>query len=303
MDFSKLRGSRIETLVSTRKEAEKKSKNYGSGERRVDFIQLEEGLNVLRLCPPHSPDQPNYQPIRTTYLEVDIPVVDEEGKEIKGKTERKKKRIYFKTNRMIKHYYSSTGDRPLEKIKGLKIIDIGGANSFAHGFLDAILDIRQPPPTFATNIFVGDMNMPEVWKSILDHVEKHGKWDYCICTGTLEDIANPIYVCRMMEKIALAGFIYVPSKYRELAKFADIDFRGYRHHRWVFNPQGDKVIAYPKTSYFESKKFDNVHLKLDGKEELLIEWEGSIEIFEVNDGMPFNGDGHLMESYDSIIND
>lgn len=97
MDFSKLRGSKIETLVSTRKEAEKKSRNYGSGERRVDFLQLEEGLNVLRLCPPHDPNQPNYQPIRTTYLEVDVSMIGEDGKEINGKTERKKKRIFIST--------------------------------------------------------------------------------------------------------------------------------------------------------------------------------------------------------------
>ncbi len=207
---------------------------------------------------------------------------------------------------MIKHHYTSSGYRPIEKIKqivalGGRVIDIGGANSFALGYLDCVIDIRKA--TIAPNIYVGDINMPDVWVEILDHVEKNGKWDYAICTGTLEDIANPIYVCRMMERIALAGFIYVPSKYRELARFADIDFRGYRHHRWVFNPDGDKVIAYPKTAYFESKKFDDVHLKLEGREELLIEWEDTIDIIEVNNGMPFNGDGHLMECYDLLIND
>ena len=106
---------------------------------------------------------------------------------------------------MIKYSYESTGRRPLDEIKdivskGGRVIDIGGANSFANDFLDCIIDIRQPQAS-AKNIFVGDMNFPEFWEPILEYVKVNGKWDYSICTHTLEDITSPVFVSRMNEKI------------------------------------------------------------------------------------------------------
>jgi len=105
---------------------------------------------------------------------------------------------------MIKHHYSSTGDRPLEEIKGLKLIDVGGSCSFADGYLDAVVDFR-PPRVPVKNLFEGNMDYPDVWQKVLKHVEKNGKWDYCICTHTLEDINNPVYVSSIIEKIAKKG--------------------------------------------------------------------------------------------------
>src|SRR6478752_4792805 len=117
---------------------------------------------------------------------------------------------------MITHQYTSTGYRPLEDIKGKRIIDIGGANSFAHGFLDAVVDIREPQAA-AEHKFIGNIDEPEIWLDIHRHVKKYGKWDYAICTHTLEDINNPVYAARMIEQIAYAGIIVEPSKYRELS--------------------------------------------------------------------------------------
>lgn len=199
-----------------------------------------------------------------------------------------------------KAYYSSTGERPLEEIKHLKIIDIGGANSFAHGYLDAIVEIREPQAP-CNHKFIGDINRPEVWEDILEHVRKHGEWDYAICTHTLEDIHNPIYVCEMIQEIAKAGIIIEPSKYRELARFTGGAFRGFIHHHWLFDIIDGKFTGFPKLNYLEESIFDHVHHKLEGREELIVHWEGLIDAVEVNEGMPFNGEEHLKELYHQLI--
>jgi len=205
----------------------------------------------------------------------------------------------------MKHQYRSDGWRPTIQLNQ-RIIDIGGANSFANGFLDAIIDIRHPQAS-ANHIFVGNIDEPEIWEKVLGHVKEHGKWDYCICTHTLEDIHNPVYVARMIEQIAERGIIVEPSKYRELSRFSGT-FRGYIHHNYIFDVRNDELIALPKINYIEDPYFDSASLTLDkgGKEELIVEWEGKIGMKMLNDGMPYgtatmSGDDHIRELYQQLL--
>lgn len=200
---------------------------------------------------------------------------------------------------MIHHRYSSDGWRPDPATLG-KCIDIGGANSFAHGFLDAVVDIREPQAA-ATHKFVGNIDEPEIWDKIKAHVKKHGKWDYAICTHTLEDINNPVYAARMIEDIANAGLIVEPSKYRELTRFSG-SFRGFIHHRWIFDIRQGQLIALPKINYIEDQYFD---CTLQA-EELIVEWKDSIGLKHLNDGMPYgydnvSGEDHIRQLYKELL--
>lgn len=203
---------------------------------------------------------------------------------------------------MIKHFYQDSGWRP--EISG-RVIDIGGANSFGHGKLDAIIDIRVPQAA-AKKIFVGDIDQPEIWDDVLEHAAKNGKWDYAICTHTLEDINNPLYACRMIEIIAEKGIIVVPSKYRELSRFSDPSFRGYIHHRWIYDIRDNELVALPKINYIENEYFNPAGDMLPGRDELVVEWEGKIDLKYLNDGMPYgteslSGDEHIKLLYKQLL--
>lgn len=200
---------------------------------------------------------------------------------------------------MITYSYRSDGWRPDPATLG-KCIDIGGANSFAHGYLDAVVDIREPQAA-ANHKFIGNIDEPEIWDKIMQHVKKHGKWDYAICTHTLEDINNPVYAARMIEQIANSGIIVEPSKYRELQRFSG-SFRGYIHHRWIFDIRKGQLIALPKINYIEDPFFD---CDMEA-EELIVEWKGSIDLAALNNGMPYgtaelSGEDHIKQLYKQLL--
>lgn len=202
---------------------------------------------------------------------------------------------------MIKYRYDSSGWRP--DLKGLKVVDIGGANSFNSYNNDCVIDIRKPLIK-TPHTFIGNIDEPEIWTEVLNHVKKHGKWDYAICTHTLEDINNPVFVARMIEQIAHKGLIVEPSKYRELLRFGG-NFRGFIHHRWIFDIRQEELIALPKINYIEDSYFDKVIFE-PFFEELIVEWESKIGLKALNDGQPYgnettSGEDHIKQLYNELI--
>lgn len=99
-DRSKFKGAKLSTLKETREEAKKNdvkliTSDY-DGNGRVQFHQIEDGVNEFRIMPPHDPSKTgSYVPVRTTTLECDIPEI-KEGKET-GKVEKKNKKIFIAT--------------------------------------------------------------------------------------------------------------------------------------------------------------------------------------------------------------
>lgn len=193
----------------------------------------------------------------------------------------------------MNYKFTNLGSRDviLESIKGKRIVDVGGSTSFADGYLDTIIDFN-PPKAKCKNFFEGNINNPDVWGRVITHVKKNGKFDYAICTHTLEDISNPLYVCHQIENIAKAGFIAVPSKYIELARLGN-HFRGFIHHRWIFDIVDGRFTGFPKVNLIEHERFD----KVKGEEnELQIFWEGEIGLEIINDDF-LGPDNEAVESY------
>jgi hypothetical protein len=66
--------------------------------------------------------------------------------------------------------------------------------------------------------------------------------DFAICSHTLEDIRDPIWVCSEMVRVAKAGYIEVPSRIAESTRgWESPGIAGLTHHRWLVDIEGDTV--------------------------------------------------------------
>lgn len=59
--------------------------------------------------------------------------------------------------------------------------------------------------------------------------------DFVVCSQTLEDVRDPVFVCSEMVRIAKAGYIEVPSRLEEQAYGFQGPWAGWSHHRWLID--------------------------------------------------------------------
>ena len=60
------------------------------------------------------------------------------------------------------------------------------------------------------------------------------QFDFAICSHTLEDVRDPIYVCSELVRVAKAGYIEVPSRLEEQS-YVQGKWIGWGHHRWLID--------------------------------------------------------------------
>ena len=182
------------------------------------------------------------------------------------------------------------------------VIDVGGSmNGWSSQYVDAIVDFNDLPiAEHKIKHFKCDITHPDSWTEILQYVEDNGKFDFCICTHTLEDIMNPIFVCEQIEKISNEGYISFPSKYRELSRIEG-NYRGYIHHRWIFNPKDDYILSFPKINYIEDNKFDKIADNSINLFDLSFYWKNKINIKYLNNNFLGPSVGHVIEYYNSLF--
>ena len=68
-----------------------------------------------------------------------------------------------------------------------------------------------------------------------------GEVDFVVCSHTLEDVRDPIWVCSEMTRIARAGYIEVPSRLEEQAYGFQGPWVGWGHHRWLVDVEEDRI--------------------------------------------------------------
>jgi hypothetical protein len=77
--------------------------------------------------------------------------------------------------------------------------------------------------------------------------------DFLICSHTLEDIRNPIWLCQEINRVAKRGYIEIPS--RRMESIRNLEHRGYPgyyHHRWLVEVEGHDVVFRFKTPLMSS---------------------------------------------------
>ena len=65
--------------------------------------------------------------------------------------------------------------------------------------------------------------------------------DFVICSHTLEDVRDPIFVCSEMVRIAKAGYIEVPSRLEEQSYGFQGPWAGWGHHRWLIEVHDNRI--------------------------------------------------------------
>ncbi len=71
---------------------------------------------------------------------------------------------------------------------------------------------------------------------------KNKQFDFVICSHTLEDIRDPIFLCSEMTRIGKKGYIEVPSQLLELTRgIANNSYCGYYHHRWLIEIENNSI--------------------------------------------------------------
>lgn len=162
--------------------------------------------------------------------------------------------------------------------RNYRIIDVGaGANPWAIDWLTHVVDVFTDPKYLENfkekniEIFNVDINDPRDWDVVLDDVEKNGKFDFVICSHTLEDINNPKITCEMLNRIGKSGYISMPSKYAEMTLFeyksnCGLPYRGYHHHRWIYQIKNNILIGVPKMNFHDYIQFNFDESKAIGTE-------------------------------------
>ena len=198
-------------------------------------------------------------------------------------------------------YNNLEGLRPyvkeLIKKNNYRAIDVGAsANPWSYPECNSFIDIISPNKD-NVNFFKLNLENEEERNEFLKIVEKDGKFDFSICSHTIEDIFNPIDVIKFLMKISKRGYISIPSKYNEFKKLYNNLYRGNAHHKQFFDIQNNKIVIFPKFSFIETDNRSDEILRQHKDDELNIFWEDDVEFKIFGDVTPYNGDNSLISDF------
>ena len=92
----------------------------------------------------------------------------------------------------------------------------------------------------------------ETWvqRDICDHAPwpfADKQFDFAICSGTLEDIRDPLWVCSELVRVAKQGYIEVPTREWESSRGIEYPhLAGMSHHRWLIEISDNTIYFLQK---------------------------------------------------------
>jgi Methyltransferase domain len=99
-----------------------------------------------------------------------------------------------------------------------------------------------PPERFTTETWVQrDVCARDPWPFA------DGQFDFAVCSHTLEDVRDPVWVCGELARVARAGYVEVPSRLEEQSFGVEGEWAGWAHHAWLVEiaDGGIEVVAKP----------------------------------------------------------
>lgn len=176
-------------------------------------------------------------------------------------------------------------------------IDVGATARFwSYPECKTVVDSYPVPENDVLYFNVNIENIND-WTSVFEYVEKNGKFDYSICSHTMEDVFNPLELATILQKISKRGYIAIPSKFNEFTKLFSNEYRGDAHHKQFFDIVDDTLMVFPKFNWIETDNRSDLILKNYVANELTLFWEDELPIKVFGDGKPFIGDDSLINAY------
>jgi hypothetical protein len=111
------------------------------------------------------------------------------------------------------------------------------------------------------------------------------QFDFAICSQTLEDVRDPIWVCSELSRVARAGYVEVPSRLEEQSWGVQGPWAGWGHHRWLIDVADGRLELVYKHHVLHARASDHFPAGFwDGltEEERVqtVWWEGAVEAVE-----------------------
>lgn len=148
------------------------------------------------------------------------------------------------------------------------------------GLYDYDRDANEPKERFTADTWVArDICDREPWPF------KDTQFDFAVCSHTLEDVRDPIWVCRELQRVARAGYIEVPSRLEEQAFGIQGPWTGWGHHHWLVDVHTDGLDFIFKHRVIDARQ--DMQFSAAFAAELTAEervqtlwWEGSFSVRE-----------------------
>ncbi len=178
-----------------------------------------------------------------------------------------------------------------------KTIDIGASAQFWSypecKFVADIVEIQEEGVKF----FNFNIQNKDTWGELISYVEEHGKFDFSICSHTLEDVLTPVDLLNLLPKISKRGYIAVPSKFDEFSFLWDNKYRGNAHHKQIIDVKDDMICIYPKYPFIEVYDESDEILKNSLGKELVVFWDIDIPYKFFSQNNIFHSDGELISEF------
>ena len=110
------------------------------------------------------------------------------------------------------------------------------------------------------------------------------QFDFVVCAQTLEDLRDPVWVCRELQRVARAGYIECPSRAEEQTWGVHGRWVGWSHHRWLVDVVDDRLrFAFKPAVLHARDHFPAGHLTTFSAAERVVQlwWEDTFEVEEL----------------------
>jgi Methyltransferase domain len=112
-----------------------------------------------------------------------------------------------------------------------------------------------------------------------------GRFDFAVCSHTLEDVRDPVWVCSELVRVARAGYVEVPSRLEEQSFGVHGPWVGWSHHHWLVDVGDGSIEFVFKPHVLHARESDHFpegfHATLDaGQRVQSLWWESGFEFRE-----------------------